>query len=277
MYNHNIETLIRKRRSVRTYSSETIEGERIQELKATMKKLSSEKIRFEYTQFKYAEGEKISTYGFIKGAENYIVGIVDLSVLDDQELTIRFGYLFEQIILKATDLGFSTCWMAGTFKADDIRKKIEIKELERIVMLSPIGIEQRPSMKEKLIRAVARSDNRKEWQSLFFDKNNQTPLNREDADKYALLLEMVQLAPSAGNTQPWRIIKNDDRYDFYAASTRYSDSKAMRLNVGYNDLGIAMAHFELSAVENNIKGQFIDLKQKNYDTWEYIKSWIAED
>jgi hypothetical protein len=69
------------------------------------------------------------------------------------------------------------------------------------------------------MRAVISADKRKAWNDLFFDADH-TPLTEMLAGAYAVPLEMVRLGPSASNKQPWRIIRDRDRFDFFLSHTK---------------------------------------------------------
>ena len=66
---------------------------------------------------------------------------------------------------------------------------------------------------------------------------------------------MLRLAPSSGNTQPWRIVKADNAPTFHfflkKAKQSYYD-----MGIHHVDIGIAMAHFELSAREKGLDGHW---------------------
>jgi nitroreductase len=67
---------------------------------------------------------------------------------------------------------------------------------------------------------------------------------------------MVRLAPSAVNSQPWRVVMDGRSFHFYAAPTRYyifGKSDFLRSN----DLGIAMAHFALACRELGLDGKWV--------------------
>ena len=73
---------------------------------------------------------------------------------------------------------------------------------------------------------------------------------------------MVRLAPSAGNKQPWRILKEKDNniFHFYWVIGK---------NINYNklhkiDMGIAVCHFDLMVKELGLKGNWIIRKEKVY-------------
>ncbi|MDZ7838930.1 MAG: hypothetical protein U5N58_13880 [Actinomycetota bacterium] len=56
--------------------------------------------------------------------------------------------------------------------------------------------------------------NRKPWDRLFFDGNYLNQLKAADSGVYEDPLEMVRIAPSASNLQPWRVIKEKEKEVF---------------------------------------------------------------
>ncbi|MEI6579704.1 MAG: nitroreductase family protein [Eubacteriales bacterium] len=215
--------------------------------------------------------EKLGTYGVISGANLYIIGIVGKSEKDEAE----FGYLFEKIVLFATSLGLGTCWLGGTFKRADFVQKASLAANEYIPIVSPVGIKrEKIRLLDMAMRAGAGSNKRKPWSELFFETNDATPLTEEAAGKYKTVLEMVRLAPSASNKQPWRVIKDKNSYRFYICRT---DGYGMAsYDLQKNDLGIAMCHFELASQELGLKGDWIKKNSENVtDKWEYVSTWVS--
>lgn len=272
-YKRNMIELMKERHSSRTFGTKVVEETKKADLKSLMESLACEDYRFELVNHQFDEGTKLSTYGTIKGAQYYLIGIMSASLAHDQGAGVRFGYAFEQVILKATDLGLQTCWMVATFKAKNIEQALGVKQDENIVMVSPLGYEVSPRVMEKFARLVAGSDNRKPWSDLFFDKDRRHPLTKAKAGAYAEVLEMVRLGPSASNKQPWRIIKTEDRFDFYAGDTGYKEVKGQKISKTSNDMGIAKAHFELSAQQLNLKGTWVEKEGLSVDGWTYVCSW----
>ncbi|GAG20046.1 unnamed protein product, partial [marine sediment metagenome] len=78
-------------------------------------------------------------------------------------------------------------------------------------------------------------------------------LPRETTGRYETLLEMVRLAPSAGNKQPWRVLKEKEteKFHFYVKS---SQQKVYNTFITV-DVGIAICHFDLTAKEVGIEGK----------------------
>ncbi|MNI66321.1 hypothetical protein D3C73_1218790 [compost metagenome] len=189
------------------------------------------------------------------------------------------GYEFEKLILYITSLGLGTCWLGGTFNKKEFAKIMDIKENEIFPIISPIGYEfDKRRITEIIMRSVAKSDKRKSWNEIFFNNDFSTTLLEENAGEYKEVLEMVRLAPSAGNKQPWRVVKKDNEYHFFKTKSM-KDSKYMSFDMQRIDIGIALCHFQLSANENNLNGEFKEVDHRIKDmpeTLEYVVSWIGK-
>lgn len=275
-YQKSVIELIKTRRSCRTYDGMEIDGicrQKLQDYIAEINEQATVKARFVMTTSQARESQKaLGTYGVISGAPSYIVGILDKQEKKEPE----FGYLFEKIVLMATDLGLQTCWLGGTFKQSDFQQITGITDNEYIPIVSPVGTQkEKPRLLESAMRAMAGSDNRKPWQELFFEGDVSTPLTEQKAGHYAVPLEMVRLGPSASNKQPWRIIKENQSFHFFLCRTK--GYGVTQYDMQKNDLGIAQCHFELAAKELGLKGgwQKNDVTNKP-EEWECIVTWMAE-
>ena len=136
-YNKSIINLIKERISTRTYDGRGLEKEHLDELHAYLDKINQEvniKARVKIVSnlgTGKEESKKLGTYGFIQGANSYIIGIIDK---DDND-ALEFGYVFEKIILFATDLGVQTCWLGGTFRSVNFRELAGLDENEFIAVI----------------------------------------------------------------------------------------------------------------------------------------------
>ncbi|MHA1985291.1 MAG: nitroreductase family protein [Promethearchaeota archaeon] len=282
-----ITDIIQERTSWRTYSGEILKNDVRDVMIKLMKENDFEspfseftgKARFELLslpEFDTTEKQKLGTYGTIEGAQDFIVGAVESSKYDRE----HFGYIMESIILAATDLGLGTCWLGGTFNKSLFSAKIKKRENEKVPAITPIGYPIARTSREKMIRSYAKADKRFPWNKLFFEDDFSTPLSQEKAAKYSSLIENVRLGPSAGNFQPWRIVKEptEDNFHFYLL---YTDDKMGKV---YNifkrlDIGIAVSHFNLSAKELGIKGKWGFAKPdiSTSEDFRYIISWYGEN
>lgn len=220
------------------------------------------------------------TYGFVSGARQFLAGAV---VKADKDLE-NFGYVFEEALLHATDLGLGTCWLGGTFNRSSFARAIHLRDDEILPAVSPVGY--RRSRKGVLDSAMYRtvgSSHRRPWNELFFYKDFDTPIGEAEAGGYAVPLEMVRLAPSSINNQPWRVVKPDgaDVFHFYLRRPGVSNKIAevfVPVDLLRIDMGIAMCHFELTAREAGIKGGWKVLNPEAGSIpgeMEYIVSWVV--
>jgi hypothetical protein len=223
----------------------------------------------------------LGTYGVIQNPSGFIVGAIEPGSKNLED----FGYVMEHIILLATDLGLGTCWLGGSFRQSNFAKAIAASEHESLPAVISIGnIAVKPSLRDTFFRFVVKPHKRLPWEQLFCSENFTKPLSQAMAVAYAAPLEMVRLAPSASNKQLWRIVKapNHNNFHFYLQRTKgynRSQSKFFKMaDLQRADLGIAMCHFELSAKELGLQGQWA-LADPGLpalpELTEYTVSWIG--
>lgn len=272
-----VEKTVRSRRSVRTFEKRPLSPQDKDGIFAYMEMLSnpfSIEIPFRYAQAAAAgTSEHLGTYGVIKGATEFI----GAAVTDGELVLESLGYSFERLILYATSLGIGTCWLGGTFHRSRFAEAMGAQQGQILPVISPIGY---PSGQKRLVdsmlRSVAGSDRRRGWDELFFHNTFSHPLTRENAGDYAFALEMLRLAPSASNHQPWRVVKAGNAFHFYEAKT--SRAAALGFDMQRIDLGIAACHFHLSALELGLPGKFDRLDTAaipKTDNAQYVFSWTV--
>jgi hypothetical protein len=91
---------------------------------------------------------------------------------------------------------------------------------------------------------------------LFFDDQLNNPISREAAGNLSIPLEMVRIAPSASNKQPWRIVRKGDAFHFCLSRTAGYGGVFKGIDLQRIDIGIAMAHFEHSSRELGVNGDW---------------------
>lgn len=266
------------RRSWRTYSAKPVEPGIKEKIRSFISALDrppfGSAARFRVIDLGPEGGARVAgTYGVIKGAETFLSGAVRQGPMDLED----FGFLFEKIILFATAIGLDTCWMGVTFSASVFSGKMALEQDEKVPIVSPLGYRAgRRSIKDALFHLSAGSKNRKPWSALFFDAASGLPLVQQKLGKLALPFEMVRLAPSAVNKQPWRLFLDGSSVHFYLKRTRGYESM-FRTDLQRIDMGIAMCHFEIAAKEAGIEGGW---KIENpgiprlTGEMEYVGSWV---
>lgn len=272
---NNIKELIKKRHSVRAYTDKKIESTKKESLLKLMEELKASNFRFELIDYTFDENIKIGTYGMISGAHSFIVGLLNKKNINDRSVAMDFGENFEKIVLKATDLDLSTCWMVSTFNSDAIESLINLNPNEDVVMVSPIGYGNEKSLKHRFTRFMIKADKRKPWDELFYKNDFNKSLEKTNNEEINHILEAVRLAPSAANKQPWRIVKSDLTFDFYIEPKAYMSEKNQKINVSYNDMGIARCHFKLMADHYGYTTEWFK-KESTPDTKTYVGSITLE-
>jgi hypothetical protein len=289
-YNHSPLDLICSRTSVRRFTGEIVAGEARKELERCCQILDlgpfGGACRFRLIDNQSGSGvqsERVGAYGVISGARTYLAGASETSRYGLED----YGYLFELLVLKVTDLELGSCWVGGGFTRSRFAKAIDLREGEFLPAVSPIGVPTRQrSVVDRVIRWGAGSKVRKPWMELFYDGDNGEPLSQDRAGRFAIALEMVRLAPSASNRQPWRCLKVGETIHFYLQ--RFPGYQAVsRTDLQRLDMGIAMAHFDLAMEASKIKGhwqvldsQFLRSQSlRRPEAWqkaEYLVSWLRD-
>lgn len=277
-FDRSITELIKKRHSVRNYSDQPVTPDQQRKLEAFIKTLENpfgQPVKFHLLDRTINSGaQKLGTYGVIQGSQHFVGATVGGDGLNLEAL----GFEFETVLLYLTSLGLGTCWLGGTFDRRGFAGAMDVTTDELFPIISPYGYAaDKLHLKEKAMRALARSDSRKDPTELFFQNDFNTPLTAEQSGAWTVPLEMVRLAPSASNKQPWRILLLDDVLHFYEyKSPGYSS--AFAYDIQRIDLGIAAAHFYLTAQELGLFGHFEPLRPaldipNNYI---YEFSWIPD-
>lgn len=276
MYSKDIETLIRERQSTRKYSDKPVSAEDKKLLGDYAALLDNADYRFKVIDYTLETGKKLGTYGMIKNAKSFLVAVGTKVMATDNSRAIDFGYDFEKIILKATDMGLDTCWMGMSYSEKNLKALAGAGDNERIIMASPLGYASGSrGFIERITRSSIKADQRLAYDGIFFDKDFGKPLWFGLEDVYKNVLELTRLSPSAGNAQPWRIIRRENRLDFYAVGKKlYDNLKDKRIDFTHNDMGIAKLHFELGAERHNIEGRWQVLEGNEIPEAKYMFSWI---
>ena len=282
-YRQRATELMKMRVSCRSYRREPITEEKkaalVQSLSSFKKSPFGDSAKFLLLEKENHQSRrmKLGTYGMIKDPPSFLVGTIKNSEYAYQS----FGYLLEQIILKATELGLGTCWL-GYFRKDPFFKEVEPEKGEILPAVSPVGYgSPRKGFYDLMVQKTVKPRRRKGWESLFFHQDMEHPLTKDLAGPYVEPLEMVRIAPSAGNQQPWRIVKEKGRnlFHFYLDHTD-SKKRYEKRNLPYIDMGIAICHFELAAWERNLRGtweRILPEKSSLPSDMEYLISWKSAE
>ncbi len=267
--------VIKKRVSVRTYSADPVEKEKLDAILQYAKDNAGNpfgaSVRFAVLESEFTPN--LGTYGFMKGAKVYLAGCVKKGGREIE----GFGFEFERAVLYATSLGIGTCWIGGLFTRGAFAAALKPED-EYLPAISPVGYAaDKKSLIERAVAAGAGARKRKDASQLFFE-GDWKPLDASGALKTCL--EMVRIGPSASNKQPWRAIRTDSGLHFYMkADKKYAGNTMFGYCIQRIDMGIAACHLYLAAKETGFEGEitFDDPKllseQQIKEGYSYSFSW----
>lgn len=250
--NVSIKDLIKRRKSVRTFNGICLSTEDMKRIEEFIKVLDNPfDVSVEF-RFLNAKTNKLSS-PVIVGTEEYIAA----KVYRVPQYEIAYGYSFERLCLFAESLGIGTVMLAGTLSRKTFEEAMEVKDQEVMFVASPIGYPaDKKSIREKMMRKVVKADERLPFNTIFFEDSFEKGLLPENARQFRDALEMMRLAPSAVNKQPWRAIVCQNKVHFYEMKNKAS-SKNQLGDIKKVDMGIGLCHFDLTLKESGIKGMFI--------------------
>jgi nitroreductase len=214
------------RHSRRTYVGEPVDDKRLNKLQQLADRYNREanlNIQLVGDGRKAFDGLSKS-YGLFKNVRSLIVLVGNKT---DAHLQEKLGYYGELLLLEATTLGLSTCWVGGTFdRSSTIVPLRDDESLECVITMGDVAGE---TLKEKLIHSLVARKSKPLHE--FYTSDVDLPLWIIEG------LKAVQKAPSAVNKQPVKFeYTNNELTAFVGPVTRFE----------LFDLGIAKAHFALA-------------------------------
>lgn len=257
---------MKERRSVRSFNGKPLDRDIVADLNKAIDSsytLFGGNVTIRLKSFDLKGDFKPSTYGVIKGASDFFL----MAIGNDENSELTAGFKFEQVVLKAWQMGLGTCWIAGTFKGSQFDNRENWPDVETLKIICPVGIAEKPRIMEKMMRLSIGADNRKPFSTLFFENDFGNPLKSDC--KFREPLEMLRLAPSSTNSQPWRVLVRGERVLFYYKP---------KYPVTIIDMGIGLCHFYETEKYNGFDGKF----EKEADApmapedWKYLISYTRK-
>lgn len=234
----DISEIIKMRRSVRTFNKKNLTEEDLAQIKEFIKDVKNPyDIPVEFRLLDPKEHGLKSKV--LKGEELYL-GAKIKKVPHFEE---AFGYSFEAVVLFAQSLGVGTVWMASTMNRDAFEKAMELGEEEIMPCVSPLGYPaDKMSVVETVMRKTIGADKRLGIEEIAFEQEFGIPFKGCEDKLLENVIEMVRLAPSAKNMQPWRMIISGNSVHFYEKKDPGFDREEAG-DIQKIDMGIAMYNF----------------------------------
>lgn len=275
--NIDVKEAVKKRVSTRSFEAKSLNEDdknRLMEINKVLTNPFDVNVRVQYiSKDSGADGVQLGTYGTIKGAKDYLA----ITVKDEPFAMEAAGYQFENLILYATQMGIGTVWLAATFSRKDFEKAMDIDSDDLFPCISPIGYpSEKKSLIEKFTRVGLGSKNRKAWDKIFFSNDFEHSLSKDGAGAYEQALEMLRLAPSSTNAQPWAVVKEGNKFHFFCDYKNNINEDIRKIK--HLDIGIALSHFHQTAMADELTGKFeiADIKFTTPENMHYVISYEGE-
>ena len=238
------------RKSIRTYGNTYPTEEQTQQIREYIKILNeieepfNRKVKFcLQTEDFYG----IRTFGFITGCKYWIYGVVPKN--DPQSLK-QFGYLFQLLILKCTQLNLATVWLGGSFTASSFTAMEYDHSKEFIPCVSPVGVDGKGM---EMLGKVFGGRKRKNWETMFFNGKFDVPIvqGKQPEPFTEFMLECIRFAPSAVNAQPWRVVFDGKNVHVFGLNKMFKEI----------DLGITCANIHVMLKNSNFEPKMVELPE----------------
>ena len=247
----NIYSLIRSRRSVRTFEDSPLSQEHLDLLCSFMAKIENP---YEIpVEFQLLDAKEKDLKSPVLNTVPYFLAAKVKRLPHAEE---ALGYSLEMLVLYAHSLGVGTVWIGGTMDRGAFERAVHLTSDERMPCISPLGYPAaQMSLRETMMRKGVKADSRNSFTELFFDGSFQKPLTETEAGNLREVLEAVRWAPSAVNKQPWRLLRDGNAVHFYEKKSKGYVSDAVG-DMQKIDIGIALCHFAMAAQESGLTLRF---------------------
>ena len=219
----NIQEAILARHSVRKYTDQSIEAEKVAAIRAAVERINRESGL--YIQLVLEEPRAFAAgvwkYGLFSGVKNYFV----MAGPKGREAEEKIGYYGEELVLLAQTLGLNTCWVGLTYKK--IPGTFTLRAGDAVHCVISLGYGTTPGVQHPQKPAEQ-----------FYEAAEPVPA------WFKAGMEAALLAPTAVNQQKFKFILHEGGK--VEAKTQFSIAGYL-----YVDLGIVKYHFEAAAGKEN--------------------------
>lgn len=187
----------------------------------------------------------IGSYGLVQNPPYLLAGVLPQ---ENDAARLDLGYVLEQVVLEATRLGLSTCWITGSYDAQRAGEAVGLAPGEVAAAVCALGYPDEGRwgrFHSRTVRRLAGGHRRKPLTEIVFSGRWGQPWSPDGTDPTLVAaLEHARLAPSATNRQPWRFIITSDHVALALVRPVPIDG------------GIVMAHLALASAALGREGQW---------------------
>ncbi|MGE5630822.1 MAG: nitroreductase family protein [Caulobacteraceae bacterium] len=249
------------RKSTRKYSGRKLPEELLQGVKAAVENAERLYASIDMKIHVVEAGEKVQevlpgivgSYGKVR-APHYLV----ITSEEKEGFLQNIGYTVEKVVLKLTTMGIATCWLGGGSKKELWGSVADIPDNHVPVLLVAFGF---AAENESPYRDKTSKIKRKDISQITAGAMDLT---------WSKIVSAVRVAPSAVNSQPWRIIFQDGRVYVFCDGNSNAIFKHFFGSLNMVDIGIALCHLEVAALNFSKTVRFSKDLSAEYKAYEYV-------
>ncbi len=240
-----INDLIFKRHSVRSFSPKSLPAVAVKALRAAIQDATTHDVAIHFQLFtdddKPFRGFNVS-YGMFRNPCNYVACVVDTSYPDAMQ---RLGFYAEKLALTALKHGLGSCFVGGTFNSKAIKAQLRVTWSIPCILLVGIPEGSPPLMAQIARRFIAKH---KPASDLLSPESTSWDKIQKLCPRITKALEAAAAAPSALNKHPLNFTIQAPVDSAIAADLTYWQVSARASDEGIMpqiDLGAAMYNFNV--------------------------------
>lgn len=204
-------------------------------------------------------------YGYLQGKTDYLV----VMMTRQKRAALSAGFALSHLSLELTRHGLDHCIVSGTFRRKVLLRSIDLQVGERIAAVIFYG---HAAEKQALVEKGAKKifpRRRKEFKDLFFQQNFDYQMTKALDPALFEALKAMRSAPSSINSQPWRVVIDDDHLHIYMVnkSTLIGD-----VDIHQVDMGIGIHHLMRELMHQGLERHFYQLGKEDTHGARYIGS-----
>lgn len=252
----NLYEAIFVRKSVRSYTGESLSPQVLDKLKAHFRELTGlfGGIETDMAVLDNRKGQQRMLSLFSVKAPYYLVFYSG----EAPRYLMNMGYLMEQRVLYMCSIGIGTCYIGS----NKIRKELQVKDGKKMVGIVAFG-------------KARGSHVRKQAEARRLTLDQICVFKEVPRQWMRQLLDAARLSPSSANSQPWRFVVYDNRIHIFSRKHKAEQLKKW----DEVNFGIMFANLMVAAEEMWLDVDLIrleDISQKNFPNSQYVLSAILK-
>lgn len=238
---------INSRKSIRNYKEGNVSAEDLQKIRTIINEAKPLFKSIPMEVFLIEDGKKITdTFtGLISKYTKVVAPHYLAFTSETQEGHLEnIGFMGEEIVLKLTELGIGTCWVGAAIKEEVFKTIVKVQDKQNYIILVAFGY---PAEALKPVVTRKRLDKSKVVTGVY-------------ENQYDPIIQALIDAPSAVNSQPWKLSVMSNKFDLYLENRNILTKKMLK-DMNRIDMGIGLSNLYNSAIE---LGYQVELKKTSH-------------